>query len=276
MVNLIAKSVRQQFSLGARPEKLPSISVDLDSYNAEYIQAEDAKKTEFTMTFNPGFTIKTAKLGTTGISECTQRGNACFKQTTTSKAHVVINDKSKWDSVDFLVGTVAKATITIADLETGHAPAAPAVEPSGSQGAKTPLNQENVQLSCVPTAMKLKKDGGTPPEAVVAVTSTCTAHAKDATTPEGCISLTDRKMNFFPSTHYSSYLSLSVTAVLNVDVKAAIESAAQPLTLEGMVDGEKLEFNMPFTGKCGTGSASWISNSVSVILTSLAAVHLLQ
>ncbi|VDN24508.1 unnamed protein product [Dibothriocephalus latus] len=113
----------------------------------------------------------------------------------TSKAHVIINDDTQWEKVEFLVGTLAKTTATIEELKK----ATPVISP-------------------------LPKP----------------------------------------------------TATYAVDVEADIVSSAQVLKLKGKGEGKKLELTMPFTGTCPTGSASWMSHSVTVILASLAVVHVLQ
>ncbi|VDN49409.1 unnamed protein product, partial [Dibothriocephalus latus] len=196
------------------------------------------------MSLTAGFQVTKASIDGTALKPCTEAARPCSDITVDATVHASIADKTQWKEVQFMVGTKAEATYTT-DFT-----------PQGAGGLKqaTPVDKNDITLKFVPTGMKLIKadSGGAANDVDVPLSNACPDSA--STVKEGCIAISK--------------------VVSKVKVMGELPAKSQTLKLEGAKQDEGLEVAMPFTGTSTntstTSSALWISQSVAVILASLA------
>ncbi|VDK37591.1 unnamed protein product [Dibothriocephalus latus] len=214
------------------------------------VEFEVAQDTPFETTIDPAFAATSVTLNDTNaeLPACTATTKDCCTKMPTSLVEITIEDKTLWESVQFLVGTDIKATITIADLEAGK-PASPVTPAPQAKSQTNKIDKKVIKVPCVPGSMMLVKKNArsAPDNNEVKVSDTCPATSNQ--NPNGCIMIKD---NYYP-----------------VYVKADMQKVPRLLTITGG-EGQKLEATFK------PSAASWMSHSVAVILASLAVVHLVQ
>ncbi|VDN11064.1 unnamed protein product [Dibothriocephalus latus] len=204
----------------------------------------------FEETFEAGFKITSAKLDNDTFDDCSKQyigkntAKECYTQSESCEVHFIIDDKSKYNQVKFMVGAEAKVTYEIKEgvlVEKN--------ETSVKQGAAagTTIEKKNFPLSFIPTEMQLVSTTG---DAVVKVNKPCPT--KPAEKAENCLTISNE---MFP-----------------VTVKANMAEAVRVLMFTG--EGSKtLEVTFKPKGNSGSSAAAWISHSVALILANLAMVY---
>ncbi|VDK43684.1 unnamed protein product [Dibothriocephalus latus] len=182
------------------------------------------------------------------LAECTAETKECHTKSEKSMVYIAITDKTKWASVEFSVGGVAKATLTIAELEAGK-PASPVTEPpKGTKGTDNKLEISSVVVPCIPEAVTLIKKALNVNDTPLNKNPACSS------TKDNCYTITNE---YYP-----------------VYVKAEMKEAARILTMKDYTNILKATFK-PLTGNSNS-AVSWMSHSFALMLTNAAMMLLLH